>query len=100
MRTIKLSIKASRKLDELLKFLETEWSQKVKQDFILKLDNSFNTICEFPESCQKTDFVKGLYKLVVTKQTSVFYRFDSQRIYVVAIFDNRMNPKKFKKKIK
>jgi plasmid stabilization system protein ParE len=100
MRAIKLSIKASKKLDELLEYLELEWSQKVKQDFIIKLDNSFNNICEFPESCQNTDFVKGLHKLVVTKQTSVFYRFDSQRIYVVAIFDNRMNPKKLKKKIK
>ena len=38
--------------------------------------------------------------LVVTKQTSLFYRFDSESITIVALFDNRMNPAKLKKEIK
>ena len=38
--------------------------------------------------------------LVVTKQTSLFYRFDSKTIKVVTIFDNRMNPDKLKKELK
>jgi plasmid stabilization system protein ParE len=100
MRTIKLSKRASKKLDKLLEYLESEWSSKVKSDFIKKLDKSFNQIQKYPESCQQTDFVKGLHMLIVTKQTSVFYRFDSKRITIVTIFDNRMNPDKLKKEIK
>lgn len=100
MRTIKLSRRASKKLDRLLEHLETEWSLKVKSDFIKKLDKSFKQIQKYPDSCQQIDFVKGLHMLVVTKQTSVFYRFDSKIISVATIFDNRMNPKKLKKETK
>lgn len=100
MRTIKLSTRASKKLDKLLKYLETEWSLKVKSDFIKKLDKSLKQIQKYPDSCHQTDFVKGLHMLVVTKQTSIFYRFDSKTISVVTIFDNRMNPEKLKKEAK
>jgi plasmid stabilization system protein ParE len=100
MRTIKLSRRASKKLDKLLECLETEWSLEVKSDFIKILDKSLKQIQKYPDSCQQTDFVKGLHILVVTKQTSIFYRFDSKTISVVTIFDNRMNPEKLKKETK
>ena len=99
MRTIKLSKRASKKLTKLLEYLETEWSYKVKSDFIKKLDNALKQIQKYPKSCKQTNFVKGLHMLVVTKQTSVFYRFDSKKITIVTFFDNRMNPKKLKKEI-
>ena len=100
MRTIKLSKRASKKLDKLLEYLETEWSLKVKSNFIKKFDKSLEQIKIYPDSCQQTDFVNGLHMLVVTKQTSVFYRFDTESISIVTIFDNRMNPKELKKEIK
>ena len=99
MRRLVLSKRASKKLGKLLEYLELEWSVKVQQEFIKKLDNSLNHIRKYPKSCIKTDLVKGLHMLVVTKQTSVFYRFDSKTIYVVTIFDNRINPIKLRKEI-
>ncbi len=100
MRKIILSKRASNRLDKLLEYLEHEWSLKVKDDFIKKLDKSLKQIRNFPESCQKTNVVKGLHMLVVTKQTSVFYRFDSKTIKIVTVFDNRMNPDKLEKEAK
>lgn len=100
MRKIVLSKRASVRLEKLLEYLEQEWTLKVKDDFVKKLDKSLNQIQKFPESCPKTDFVKGLHMLVVTKQTSLFYRFDSKAIKIVTIFDNRMNPAKLKKELK
>lgn len=100
MRKIKLSKRASKKLDKLFEYLDQEWSREVKEEFIKKLEKAFNQIKSYPESCIKTDSVKGLHMLVVTKQTSVFYRFDSKNIYVVTIFDNRMDPEKLRKEIK
>jgi hypothetical protein len=38
MRKIILSKRASKKLEKLLEYLELEWSLKVKNDFIKKLD--------------------------------------------------------------
>ncbi len=42
MRKIILSRNAALKLDKLLHYLENEWSEKVKQEFINKLDKTFN----------------------------------------------------------
>jgi len=100
MRKVILSKRASNKLDKLLKYLELEWSVKVQQDFIRKLDKSFDHIQKFPQSCIRTNFIKGLHKLVITKQTSVFYRYNSKTITIVTIFDNRMDPNKLKSETK
>lgn len=99
MRKIILSKKASKRLENLLEYLELEWSLKVKNDYIRKLDRSFKQIQKFPESCPQTSFVKGLHRHVITKQTSIFYRFDSKTITIITLFDNRMNPDKLKKEI-
>ncbi len=98
-RKIVLSKRASRKLEKLLEYLETEWSTRVRNNFIKKLDRSLQIIKEKPESSTKSDRVSGLYKCVVTKQTTVYYKFDSKKLYVVAIFDTRQDPKKLNKEV-
>lgn len=99
MRRIELSKRASRKLEKLLEYLENEWSKKVKDEFIEKLDKSFEQIRKYPESTVKSDLKKGLHMCVVTKQTSIFYYFDSKKIKVATIFDNRMDPNKLNEEI-
>jgi plasmid stabilization system protein ParE len=100
MRTIKLSKLASKKLDLLLEYLEKDWSVKVKSDFIRKLDKSLNQIRKFPESTEKSEIKKDLHKCVITKQTSLYYKYDDKSIKVVTIFDNRMNLKKLINEVK
>ena len=99
MRKIILSKRAATKLKKLLEYLESEWSIKVKNDFIKKLDRSFNLIKEFPESTEESILKKGLRKCVISKQTTAYFQFDSDSIKIVTIFDNRMNPKKLNKEI-
>jgi len=98
-RKIVLSKRASGKLDKLLEYLETEWSIRIKNNFIKKLDRSLQILKEKPESSPKSDRVNGLYKCVVTKQTTVYYKFDNKKLYVVTIFDTRQNPKRLNKEI-
>ncbi len=100
MRTVILSKRASIKLEKLLHYLETEWSEKVKQDFINKLDKSLELIKQYPESSEKSKLKKGLHRCVITRQTTLFYQHDSTLIKVITIFDTRMNPKKLKIKSK
>lgn len=95
-RKIILSKRTSKKLDKLIKYLETEWSMKVKKDFIKKLDKSLKHIQQFPDSFESTDFVKGLHRCVVTKQTTLYYRYNERLIEIVTLFDNRMNPDKLR----
>ena len=99
-REVRLSKRAMKKLDSLLVYLENEWSTKVKHNFILKLDKSLKQIQKLPDSFPESEKIKGLRKCVVTKQTTVFYRYSDTSIDVITIFDNRQNPKSQKKEMK
>ena len=99
MRKIILSKQASNKLEKLLDYLQTEWSEKTKQDFIKKFDYSVKFIASFPEANEKSDFKKGLYRCIITEQTTIYYQFNSSEIQIVTIFDTRMNPKRLKQEI-
>jgi plasmid stabilization system protein ParE len=94
MRTVVLSKQASNKLEKLLNYLETEWSENVKQNFIKKFDNSVKFISSFPEATEKSNLKKGLHRCVVTEQTTIYYQFNNFEIQIVTIFDTRMNPKR------
>jgi len=100
MRKVVLSKRAAKKLDELLEYLELEWSTNIKKEFVRKLEKSIEQIQRFPNSSPQSELEKGLYMLVLSKQTSIFYRFDTEYIKIVTIFDNRMNPDKLKGEIK
>jgi plasmid stabilization system protein ParE len=99
-REIRLSKRAMRKLDSLLVYLEEEWSAKVKHEFVLKLDKSLKQIQKLPDSFPESEKIKGLRKCVVTKQTTLFYKYSETTIDVITIFDNRQNPKSLKKETK
>lgn len=98
-REVIISKTAEKKLALLFDYLIKNWSIKVKNDFISKLDKNIQIIKEQPESFPVSRKKNGLRKCVITKQTSLFYRFDSQKIKVITIFDTRQHPTKFKKDI-
>jgi len=98
-RKVIITKTAENKLNKLFEYLLTEWNQKVKSDFIKKLDKNIETIQKTPEIFPESENKIGLYKCVITKQTTLFYRFNSKRIVIVTIFDTRQNPKKLLKDI-
>jgi plasmid stabilization system protein ParE len=97
-RTVIISKLAERKLNKLFEYLIAKWSIKVKNEFIKKLDKSISLIKEQPESFLSSEKEKGLRKCVITKQTTLYYRFDKNKIKVVTLFDTRQNPTELKAK--
>ena len=98
MRTIIISNNAQIALEKLFIFLMEKWSLKVKNDFIQKLDSNIIRIAKHPEQFPVSKLKSGLRKCVITKQTYLFYTFDDDSIYILAVFDNRQNPDVFLKK--
>ncbi len=94
-----LSELAEHKLKELTHHLLEDWSYKVKTDFLAKLDGKIDQISSHPESCPKSMEFGGIYKCVVTSQTTFFYRvhFEREEIEIITLFDTRQNPDKLKK---
>jgi plasmid stabilization system protein ParE len=99
MREVVLSKQAAGKLEKLLNYLEIHWSERVKQNFIKKFDDSVKAVTLFPESTEKSNLKKGLHRCVVTKQTIFYYQFNDSEIQIITIFDTRMSPKLLQKEI-
>lgn len=91
-RKVVISKTAEKKLDILFNYLIQEWSFTVKKEFVEKLDTSINIIKNQPEIFPESKKGKGLRKCVITKQTTLYYRYNSERINIVTIFDTRQNP--------
>lgn len=98
-RKVVISKTAEKKLDKLLDYLSQKWSVTVKRAFVKKLDSTIKIINNQPEIFPESKKGKGLRKCVITKQTTLYYRYNSKRINVVTIFDTRQNPNKLDKEI-
>lgn len=99
MMKVYLSEIAERKLLDLTDYLLRKWNLKVKNDFVDLLTSKINQISNQPESCPVSKEFAGLYKCVVTKQTTFYYRIDLklEEIEIITMFDTRQNPDKLKK---
>lgn len=97
-----LSESAESKLLKLNEYLLVKWNLKVRNDFIKKLTSKIEQISNQPESCPESYLFKGLFKCVVTKQTTFYYRvhFDKKEIEIISFFDTRQNPDQLEKDIK
>jgi plasmid stabilization system protein ParE len=96
-----LSELAQYKLKRLTEYLLENWNYKVKKDFLAKLTAKIKQISLHPESCRKSMEFGGIYKCVVTKQTTFFYRvnFEKKEIEIITLFDTRQDPDKLKEQL-
>ena len=94
MMQVFLSKLAEAKLLELTGYLLEEWSVRVRDEFINKLTEKVNQISDYPYSCPKSEVFTGLFKCVVSKQTTLYYRIDvdKKEIEIITVFDSRQNP--------
>lgn len=88
------SIKATKDLENIIHYLETNWSEKEIQNFNIKLNKAISLIAARPKLFRATNYRKSLRKCVLTKQTTLYYQEIDSVIYIVTLFDNRQNPAK------
>ncbi|MGL2963678.1 type II toxin-antitoxin system RelE/ParE family toxin [Flavobacterium sp. RSB2_4_14] len=89
-----LSHNAELKLLLLTDYLKVKWNDKTKDDFLKKLNKKIEMISKFPESCPETKDFREVYKCVVSKQTTFYYRIllEKEEIEIITVFDTRQNP--------
>ena len=59
-----------------------------------------NQISIHPNSCQESKEMKGIFKCIITKQSSFFYRILLDEIEIITFFDNRQNQKSIFEELK
>lgn len=95
-----LSPLAELKLELLIEYLVTEWGESSKEKFLKKLEITIDRISKFPDSNQMSNELGGIFKCVVSRQTSLVYRMKIDEVEIITIFDNRQDPKKIKQEIR
>ena len=69
-----LSQLAESKLLKLCDYFLERWDLKTRDRFISKLTKKIKQISIQPRSCPKSSEFDNLYKCIVTKQTTFYYR--------------------------
>jgi plasmid stabilization system protein ParE len=90
------SKEADNDLDKLKDYLLANWGQVVLTDFLEKLIESIELVSAKPNTFAKYTEHWNIRKVVITKHNTLFYRFESNRIEIVRIFDTRQDPNKLK----
>lgn len=98
-RIVIVSKTAENKLEVLFEYLLKKWSFKVKSEFVKKLDRNIEIIKNNPEGFPESENKPGLHKCVITKQTTLYYRYDDDKIIIVTLFDTRQNLGDLKKEL-
>jgi plasmid stabilization system protein ParE len=85
---------AAKSLDQIIRYLEQNWSEKEVVAFIQKTEHVIELVSNqpylFPLSKKRT-----IRKALITKHNSLFYKIDKtiNRLILISFWDNRKNPK-------
>jgi plasmid stabilization system protein ParE len=95
MRKLEFSNRSLKEIRIIVDYLNSKWSEKTSKKFLNKLKENIDLIQINPELFPVSEF-EELRKCVVSKQTTVFFIIEKNKIYIVSVFDTRQNPNKIK----
>ncbi|SFD75536.1 type II toxin-antitoxin system RelE/ParE family toxin [Flavobacterium phragmitis] len=76
-------------------YLEAEWSEKVAQNFIEKVNTTITLLKNDNVLFLKTNY-KNVYKIVITKHISLYYRIENTNLELLRFWNTFQDTKKFK----
>jgi len=93
---IEWSDEALSNLAQIVHYLESNWTEREIENFFLRLENVLELISKNPKLFSITHKRKNVRRCILGKQTSIYYKFESDKIFLVTLWDNRQDPKKLK----
>jgi len=93
--TIRWTKRAQKSFDNIVDYLNTEWSLVVAIKFVKKSNAFIETLKDYPRLGKQETAANGLRSFVLSRQTTVFYRIKNKdTIILLNFFDTRQNPEK------
>ena len=83
-------------LENILNYLESNWSETEINNFKSLLIKNLELISIFPTIFPKSEFAPNLRRAVLSKHLSIFYKIIDESIYIAYLFDNRQDVQKLK----
>ena len=90
---IRWSQEAINNLEDILAYLNSNWTLKETQAFKSQLSKIITIIETSPKIFPKSLIIPNLRKAVVNKHTIVFYRSSKSGIDIVYLFNTKRDPK-------
>jgi plasmid stabilization system protein ParE len=81
-------------LENILDYLNHNWSETIVNKFINNIDDNIGLIIEDPIIFPLINDELKIRKSVITKHNTLFYRETSSEIQIIRLFDSRQDPKK------
>ena len=83
-------------LEETIKYLRENWTDKELSNFSRELDHTIELISKSPELFQVSKKKKDVRRAVVAKLNNLYYRINKDSIEILSFFSNRQDPNKIK----
>lgn len=80
-------------LNEIILYLERNFSERDVRVFIKKFEKLLDIIISNPKAFPVSLKSKKVRRAIIARLTSVYYTVDEESIKLVSIFDTRKNPK-------
>lgn len=88
---ITITGEAQRQLAQIVDYLNSEWSSRVRDNFLDKIETAVRTISQLPFAFPEAPNLPGVRRCVAHKLTSIYYRVKTDEIEILAFWDNRQD---------
>jgi len=89
------SREAASRFDQILTYLKMEWSRKEVKEFADAVNKTLETIANYPFLFRISESNINREALI-TRHNLLIYKVENEKIVLLTLWDNRMNPKKRK----
>lgn len=86
--------RALEKLDEIVDYLEENFSEKTASNFVKKVFDRLDILSRYPEIGRTSKKKENIKFYKIDKHRNLYYRIDGKNLIVVYIFDTKQNPEK------
>ncbi len=86
----------TKKVVKVSQYLEKDWSIKVAQDFLAKVDEKIDLISKHPTIGSPSQKIAGIRKVILTRHNHIYYRVRDKKVIFVNMLAPRQDPKKNK----
>ncbi|WP_339890106.1 type II toxin-antitoxin system RelE/ParE family toxin [uncultured Flavobacterium sp.] len=83
-----------KELEEIITFLEENWTDKELQKLASSIEKTLNLISQNPYLFQSSDFKPEIRRAVILSLNSMYYRVLVNDIEILSFFFNKQNPEK------
>lgn len=90
---IRWTVEADKHLDEILDYLEKNWSETEIVHFFDRLEESLEMISSNPQTFKVSLRKPNAREFLHSSHTTIFYEFTESQVYILALWQNRRDPK-------